>query len=165
MQNVKLSKNFSLKELTKSDTAARASITNEPTEDRIEALKNLCENVLQPVRDKLGRINVNSGYRCPELCTKIGSSKTSNHVFGYAADIEPADSDDNPVTNFECLTWIAENLEFKELIAEYFNVDDKDAGWIHVAYQEGNNKKVIKLKDKTNNYRVVTLGELKELYA
>lgn len=165
MNNKKLSKNFSLKELTKSNQAVRFSITNEPTEERINALKDLCENVLQPVRDKFGRINVNSGYRCPELCTKIGSSKTSNHVFGYAADIEPDDADETFITNFECLTWIAENLEFKELIAEYFNVDDKDAGWVHVAYQEGNNKKVIKLKDKKNNYKVVTLDELKELYS
>ena len=69
-----LSRNFSLLELTKSDTAIRLDIDNNPNADQIEKLKALCENILQPVRDHFGRVKVTSGYRSPELCAAIGSS-------------------------------------------------------------------------------------------
>ena len=161
---MKLSKNFSLKEMIKSSTAIRLGVDNTPSEFHISNLKDLCVNILQPGREEFGRIDINSGYRSPELCERIGSSKTSNHAFGFAADIEPNDPDETFVTNFMVLKWIAENLEFKELIAEYFDKDDKNAGWVHVAYQEGNNRGTIKLKDKNHNYTHVTLEELTALY-
>jgi zinc D-Ala-D-Ala carboxypeptidase len=75
---MQLSRNFSLQELTKSDTAIRKGIDNEPNADQIDKLKMLCENILQPVRDQFGRVKVTSGYRSPELCAAIGSSLTSN---------------------------------------------------------------------------------------
>ena len=74
-----LSRNFSLQELTKSDTAIRRGIDNEPNADQIDKLKMLCENILQPVRDQFGRVKVTSGYRSPELCIAIGSSISSQH--------------------------------------------------------------------------------------
>jgi zinc D-Ala-D-Ala carboxypeptidase len=58
-----LSRNFSLQELIKSDTAIRKGIDNNPNADQIEKLKRLCENVLQPVRDQFGRVKVTSGFR------------------------------------------------------------------------------------------------------
>ena len=76
---MQLSRNFSLPELTKSDTAIRKGIDNEPNADQIDKLKALCENILQPVRDQFGRVKVTSGYRSPELCVAIGSSLTSQH--------------------------------------------------------------------------------------
>ena len=60
---MQLSRNFSLQELTKSDTAIRKGIDNKPNADQIEKLKALCENILQPVRDQFGRVKVTSGYR------------------------------------------------------------------------------------------------------
>lgn len=158
---MRLSKNFTLKELTKSSTAVRLGIDNTPNEQQIENLKDLCYNILQPVRNEFGRIAVNSGFRKPELCTAIGSSPRSNHAFAYAADIEPSIEG---VSNFEVLLWIYENLEFKELIAEYFDKDDEDAGWVHVAYQDGNNLKQLKLKDKDHNYQIVSIDYMKKLY-
>jgi len=77
---MKLSKNFTLQELTKSDTAVRLGIANEPNSDQIEKLQNLCETVLQPVRDKFGPVVVTSGFRSAELCVKIGSSLIVNIV-------------------------------------------------------------------------------------
>lgn len=159
---MKLSKNFTLYEMYKSDIATRLGIDNTPNKQQIQGLTNLCINVLQPCRDTLGPIVVNSGFRKPELCTAIGSSPRSNHAFGYAADIEASS---NKVSNLDLLIWIYENLEFKELIAEHFNKDDARAGWVHVAYQEGNNKGVLKLKDIDHNYTIVTLEHIKSLYA
>ena len=61
-----LSANFTLKELTKSDTATRLGLDNTPDEETIENLKLLCEKVLQPVREHFGKsVTVNSAYRSP----------------------------------------------------------------------------------------------------
>ena len=159
---VKLSDNFTLKEMCKSSTAVRLGIDNTPSEQNILALKSLCVGVLQPARTELGRISVNCGYRSPELCTAVGSNSRSNHAFGFAGDVE---ADDEGVSNFDLLLWIYENCEFKELIAEYFDSEDEDAGWVHVAHQAGNNMGVLKLKDKDHNYTVVSIDYLKELYS
>ena len=75
-----LSRNFTLSELTKSDTAIRKGINNNPNAEQIEKLKALCENILQPVRDHFGRVKITSGYRSPELCAAIGSSVNSQHA-------------------------------------------------------------------------------------
>ena len=83
-----LSRNFTLQELIKSDTAIRKGIDNNPNADQVEKLKKLCENVLQPVRDHFGRVKVTSGYRSPELCVAIGSSINSQHAKAEAVDFE-----------------------------------------------------------------------------
>ena len=83
-----LTRNFSLLELTKSDTAIRRGIDNNPNADQVEKLKLLCENILQPVRDHFGRVKVTSGFRSPELCAAIGSSINSQHARAEAADFE-----------------------------------------------------------------------------
>ena len=76
---MELTRNFTLQELIKSDTAIRKGIDNNPNADQIEKLKLLCENILQPVRDHFGRVKVTSGYRSEELCAAIGSSARSQH--------------------------------------------------------------------------------------
>ena len=159
---MQLTKNFTLKEMTKSYTATRLGIENTPNEEEIKNLLYLCETVSQPCRNALGRINVNSAFRCKELNDAVGSSDRSFHKRGYGKDME-ADSED--ISNFDLLLYIYENLEFSELIAEYFDKDDQEAGWVHVAHEKGNTKKVLKLKDKEHHYKVVTIGYLKELFS
>ena len=110
-----LSRNFSLQELTKSDTAIRKGIDNNPNADQIEKLKALCENILQPVRDHFGRVIVTSGYRSVELCTAIGSSVNSQHAKAEAADFECVGVD-----NAELADWIHKNLPYDQLILEYY---------------------------------------------
>ena len=96
-----LSRNFTLSELTKSDTAIRKGINNNPNAEQIEKLKALCENILQPVRDHFGRVKITSGYRSVELCAAIGSSARSQHAQAEAADFEwPG------VDNAELADWI-----------------------------------------------------------
>ena len=85
---MKLTRNFSLAELIKSDTAIRKGIDNNPNADQIEKLKLLCENILQPVRDHFGRVTVTSCFRSPALCQKINSSINSQHTRAEAADFE-----------------------------------------------------------------------------
>ena len=127
---MKLSDNFSLKEMIKSQTALRKDIDNEPGEEEIENLKSLCENVLQPVREYYGKaVRVNSGYRSPELNSAIGGSKTSDHCKGMAADIEI-----NGVANAELAEWIEKNCEFRQLILEFYTPGIPDSGWVHVSY-------------------------------
>ena len=112
---MQLSRNFSLQELIKSDTAIRKGIDNNPNADQIEKLKALCENILQPVRDHFGRVKVTSGYRSPELCSAIGSSVNSQHAKAEAADFECIGVD-----NAELADWINQNLPYDQLICEFY---------------------------------------------
>jgi len=113
---VQLSENFSLKELTASQTAARKGIDNTPSPEHQENLKSLCKMILQPVRDHFQRVvSVSSGYRSPALCEAIGSKITSQHAKGQAADFEIFG-----LSNKELADWIKENLDYDELIIEYW---------------------------------------------
>ena len=139
---MKLSNNFSLKEMTASQTADRHGISNNPSEDHMDNLKKLCENVLQPIRDHYGRVvSVSSGYRSPELCVKIGSSMKSQHAKGQAADFEIFG-----VPNAELAKYITQHIDFDQLILEYHNPEEPNSGWIHCSYKnpEDNRKQVLR---------------------
>jgi hypothetical protein len=124
-----LSRNFSLQELIKSDTAIRMDIDNNPNADQIEKLKALCENILQPVRDHFGRVKVTSGFRSSELCVAIGSSVNSQHAKAEAADFEVMGTD-----NAELFDWIKTNLEPDQLILEFYTPGEPNSGWIHCSW-------------------------------
>jgi len=126
---MKLTPNFSLQELTKSDTAIRKGIDNEPNADQIDKLKTLCEKVLQPVRDQFGRVKVTSGYRSPELCVAIGSSLNSQHAKAEAVDFECLGVD-----NAEVADWVYKNCETDQLILEFYTPGEPNSGWIHASY-------------------------------
>lgn len=134
---MKLSENFSLQELTKSETALRFGMKNEPSDADIQNLKMLCEKVLQPIRDnfKMG-VKVNSGFRHPEVNAKVGGSKTSDHCKGQAADIEIPG-----LANAELASWISKNMEYTQLILEFYTPGVPDSGWVHVSYDPKNLKK------------------------
>ena len=112
---MKLSKNFSLKELTRSQTAIRHGIDNSPTLDQLVCLTALTTAILQPIREVHGRVNINSGLRVLELNRKIGSGDNSQHVLGMAADLECPSID-----NLKLAKWIESNLKFDQLILEYY---------------------------------------------
>ena len=132
-----LTTNFSLLELTKSQTAERKGIDNTPSPDHQESLKLLCTHILQPVRDHFERVvSVSSGYRSPELCLAIGSKTTSQHAKGEAADCELFG-----VSNKELADWIHFNLNYDQLILEYWKEEDPNSGWVHCSYIEGNNRR------------------------
>ena len=134
---MQLSENFSLLELTKSQTAARKDIDNTPSPEHQENLKLLCTHILQPVRDRFERVvSVSSGYRSPELCTAIGSKITSQHAKGQAADFEIYG-----LSNKELSDWVNENLDYDQLILEYWKKEDPNSGWVHCSYDVSVNRK------------------------
>lgn len=133
---MKLSANFSLNELTQSETALRKGLDNTPSEEIIANLKLLVENVLQPVREHYGKgVKVNSGYRSPEVNASVGGSKTSDHCKGQAADIEIPG-----VANADLAEYIKANLQFTQLILEFYTQGVPDSGWVHVSYDPANLK-------------------------
>ena len=134
---MKLTSNFSLLELTKSQTAERKGIDNTPSPEHQENLKLLCESVLQPIRDHFGKVvTISSGYRSPELCTAIGSKITSQHAKGQAADFEIFG-----LSNKFLADYINSELYYDQLILEYWNESDPNSGWVHCSFSEGQNRK------------------------
>lgn len=131
-----LTANFSLHELTKSETALRMGFDNTPDDEATENLRLLCEKVLQPVRDHYGKgVKVNSAYRSPESNAAVGGSKTSDHCKGMAADIEIPG-----VANADLAQWIMDNLDYTQLILEFYTPGIPDSGWVHVSYDPNNLK-------------------------
>ena len=130
-----LSRNFSLSELTKSDTAIRKGINNNPSAEQVEKLKILCENILQPVRDRFGRVTVTSGFRSVELCIAVNSSANSQHAKAEACDFECPGVD-----NAEVADWIKNNLEYDQLILEFYTPGEPNSGWIHCSYISENRR-------------------------
>ena len=132
-----LSENFSLHEMCKSETALRMGFDNTPDDEATENLRALCENVLQKVRDHYGKgVKVNSAYRSPESNAAVGGSKTSDHCKGMAADIEIPG-----VANADLAQWIMNNLDYTQLILEFYTPGIPDSGWVHVSYDPANLKK------------------------
>ncbi len=121
-----LSKNFTLKELCATSTGVK----NVPTQDVIDHLTHLVENVLQPIRDLYGKpITVNSGYRCEALNKCVGGARTSQHMTGQAVDITTGTKEGN-----RKLFAILEGMEFDQLI------DERDMSWIHVSFKSSPNR-------------------------
>ena len=138
---MKLSDNFTLDELTKSQEAIRLGILNEPNDEHITNLILLCKNILQPIRNYFKiPVSISSGYRSPELCEAIGSSRTSQHARGEAADFEIFG-----IANKELADWITTNLEYDQCILEFWNENEPNSGWVHCSYSiNGNRKQYLK---------------------
>jgi len=152
--SMKLSKNFSLAEFTKSQTALRHGLDNEPKEEHLDAAKALFEKVVQPVRDRFGPTVINSGYRGEELNEKVGGSPTSQHCLGQAVDIECPG-----VANADIAEWITKNTEFDQVILEFYTPGIPDSGWVHVSYKaNGDNRKLALTAMKENGRTVYKTG-------
>lgn len=136
---MKLSEHLDLSEVTRSDSAKRNGISNIPTPEHLENFKKLAQHVFEPIRNHFGvPINISSGYRSKALNKAIGGSSTSDHCYGRAIDID-MDGSSSEVSNNDIFHWIKDNLEFKQLIAEFPDANGK-LGWVHVAYGDGLNK-------------------------
>ena len=132
-----LSANFTLNELIKSETATRLDIDNTPNDEQIESLRLLCENILQPVRDHFGKpVKITSGFRCPAVNQATGGSATSDHCKGQAVDFE-IDGLPNP----DVAQWIMDNLDYTQLILEFYTQGQPNSGWIHCSFDPSNLKK------------------------
>ena len=149
-----LTKNFSLHELTKSETALRYDMENTPGPAETANLTTLAGKVLQPIRDHFAKgVKINSGFRHPDVNAKVGGSKTSDHCKGQAADLEIPG-----VPNAELAEWVKDNLEFTQLILEFYTPGIPDSGWVHVSYDPGNLKKQVMTATKQNGKTVYLPG-------
>jgi hypothetical protein len=139
---MRLSDNLTLAEVTKSATAKRKGISNEPTIEHMENLKAVAQNIFQPVRDHFGKpIAVTSGYRSADLNKAIGGSSTSQHCKGEAIDMD-ADVFGG-VTNREIFEYIKDNLDFDQLIYEFG--DENNPDWVHCSFiSKGNRRQVLR---------------------
>ncbi|HCB46096.1 MAG TPA: peptidase M15 [Algoriphagus sp.] len=152
---VRLSKNFHLSEMTKSQVASRNNILNEPSTNEIVALTALVTACLQPIRNEHGVVSISSGYRSKELAPLVKSKITSSHCFGEAADFECYS-----ISNYKLADWIVNNLpEWDQLILEYHNIKIPNSGWLHLSYKrDGKNRKEVKRAILKSNKTVYLEG-------
>ena len=149
--NPQLSPNLSLAEVTKSDTAIKNGINNQPTQEHYENLVAIANKVFQPIREHFGKpIMVSSGYRSLALNKKVGGSATSAHCSGEALDLD-ADTFGG-MTNADIFNFIRQNLDYDQIIWEFGT--HKNPDWVHVGYRRngGNRKqnlKAVKVAGKT----------------
>ena len=148
--------NFKYGEFVYSYNATRLGIKNEPNETQWKNIEKTAKYIAQPVRDKMGRIRISSGFRNPRVNKLAGGGDSSRHLTGEALDMEPLASG---ISLMKCLLFIYDNLVFRELIAEFFPL-----GWVHGSYVEGYNNKILKLKDANHNFKIVTIDDLIKLY-
>ena len=136
---MQLTKNFTLEELTRSSKAKALRIDNSPNAEQLSNLKALAENILQPLRDGLGfPIKITSGLRVPALNKAVKGSRTSQHIYGEAADIKVLGK------NKIIFDWIVENLDFDQIIWEFGT--DAEPSWVHVSYKKNEVNRRQKLK-------------------
>ena len=147
---MKLSAHFALAEFTRSESAKRHGVSNEPTAEHLENLKVLCEKVLEPIRIKFGPINISSGYRSKALNHYIGGSLKSQHCEAKAADIDMDGM--GGATNTEIFNFIKDSLDFDQLIWEFG--DNNKPDWVHVSYNKGANRKQVLRALKVNGKTV-----------
>ena len=153
---MKLSENFSLKELTRSQTAIRKGIKNVPDNEQLVSLTVLATKILQPCRKQFGSISITSGLRVLELNRAIGSGDKSQHCKGEAADFEAYST-----SNRKLAEWVEAYLEFDQLILEYPGPDPRD-GWVHCSYKrDGSNRRQVLTAVKEGSKTVYKKG-LKE---
>ena len=142
---MKLTENFTLQEMIRSNTAEAKRIVNIPDANQINFIRELCINILQPVRDEFGvPIRISSGFRSPKLNVAIGGSSSSQHcaLRGAAADVQMDEM------NAEIFNYIKNELIFDQLIWEFGS--DENPDWVHVSFHKGNNRKEILKAIKVN---------------
>lgn len=145
---MQLSKNLSLAEVVRSESAKRRGINNLPTAEHLENLKDLALNVFQPIRDHFKvPIHISSGYRSRILNNAVNGATKSQHCSGQAIDI---DVDGTSITNKQVFDYIKDNLDFDQLIFEFGT--DKNPDWVHVSYSKDNNRKQV-LRAKRNGIK------------
>lgn len=148
----KLTQHFTLEELTVSPTAKRLGLSNTPTAEHIENMKYCCEKILEPVRAHFKKpVIINSSYRSPAVNEAVGGSKTSQHVNGQAIDFEIMG-----ISNKVVADWVADNLEYDQVILEFYVEGDNNSGWVHASIKkEGGNRKqklIAKKDGKSTKY-------------
>jgi zinc D-Ala-D-Ala carboxypeptidase len=149
---MRISTHLDLVEVTRSETAKRNGISNQPTAEHLENFKKLAENIFEPIRKHFGvPIHISSGYRSVALNKFIKGSATSQHLLGQALDLD-MDGSSSEVTNKMLFEYIKNNLDFDQLINEF------NYSWVHVSYNpKGKQRKQILDAKKVNGKTVYSV--------
>lgn len=134
MNTIYLTKHFTLSEMCLSGTAISHGLENKPDEQAVANLKLLCVNVLEPLRCRFGVIRITSGFRTREVNALVGGVKSSQHLFGQAADIFVP----NAEIGRKMYEFLLKQVDFDQLIYEFSVRTQRH--WIHVSYNEGHNR-------------------------
>lgn len=146
--NIQLSRNFTLRDLTRSATADRLGIDNTPPPEVVANLRRLVQQILQPAWDALGPLTITSGYRSPQLNAAVGGVPNSDHLSGYAADVVPVN-----VGTRRFAEWVVDNVPFDQVILEFGTL--QNPAWIHASADPSNRRQIIR-QDNTGS-RFITL--------
>ena len=160
---MRLSKNFTLDELTRSNTALRLGIDNTPSKEHILKLRLLTTQFLQVLRDRIGILRVTSGYRSPELNKAIGGSykiddngkyiPKSQHCKAEAVDLQYFKR--GKMDNLKIYNGIIDGaLDFDQMILEFGTSTEEIDGnpaWIHVSWKVTDNRRQILVAYKDEN--------------
>jgi len=143
---MKLGKYFTLEEMTRSQAAARRGLDNSPNSNQLESMKALVRNILDPLREALGRpVNINSGFRSEAVNKAVGGAASSQHRFGEAADIVvPGMTVEQLVARIRAL-----KLPFDQVIDEF-------GSWVHVSYGPRQRRQVLRARRATNGQTTYT---------
>jgi zinc D-Ala-D-Ala carboxypeptidase len=145
---MQLTKHFSLREFTKSQTAERLGIDNTPPQDIIPKLSFLATQILEPLRERIQKpIIITSGFRTPDLSKAIGSSENSQHCKGEAVDIEAIG-----MSTLNLAEMIINHFEFDQVILECYKQGDMNSGWVHCSLKSGDNRKQVLTYTKDKGY-------------
>ncbi len=164
---MRLTKNFTLYELVKSNTSLRLGIDNTPTKEGIIKLRLLAA-FLQSIRERLGPLRITSGYRSPQLSKAIGSSSNSQHCRYEAVDLQyfKRGKMDN-IKIYETLVDL--DLDFDQCILEFGNateyIDPTYPDWVHLSWKVTDNRRqtLVAYKDENNKTKYRPLIEYKSL--
>lgn len=129
--DMKLSKHFCLKEFVRSATALKNGLDNMPGMDEVERLRQLCIHVLEPLRERFGAIRITSGYRSYRVNDLVGGSRTSQHMYGEAADIHVG----NTEVGKKMYDFIHNTLDFDQLLIEVKGKQSKVVHCLHISYR------------------------------
>ena len=113
----------------------RLDIDNTPSMEHLVAMTALVHKIAQPIRDEFGVVTVNSCYRSPDLNKAVKGSGKSQHCKGQAIDLEVMRT-----PNDELAAWIYHNLEFDQLILEFWSEENPNSGWVHCSYSRDHNR-------------------------
>ena len=151
---MRISKNFTLHELTRSNSALRLGIDNSPTKDGVHKLTILANSILQPIRNALGPIRITSAYRSPALNTAIGGSSNSQHCVYEAVDCQfVKNSTMDNIKIYEAIQDLC--LDFDQCILEFGDstetTDPSHPSWIHISYKIADNRQEVLVAYKDDN--------------
>lgn len=146
---MQVSPHFTLAELTRSQTALRRGIANQPDPAHLLALHGLAIHILEPMRAVFGPFSPSSCYRSAALNRAIGGAPRSQHMLGQAADIKLP-----TISNMQLAAWAHTHLPFDQMIVEFHDPADPHHGWLHISYREASRRGAVLTAQRCNGRMV-----------